>query len=373
MIAPSSQQTVSIVSTLNVTSNGEPLTDSLARSLDLGPRTLTKAVGGGRRGVATTSVGTDVVTNTPSVALGAAYTKAVNETIPHLPICVISYFVQTPGQCFYVPSPPIDNWSTLFARNTIGSFPYALDEIDSQNNTVARYNFALLEWPRTPLAASASDDDVLAVFEWKSPLRDGANVSVAFIQSAVVGVVNLAETPVLPKAWEVIIRVDGYKFLSSGNYLKLEYMMATGFGVNRRTPGLIVLSNPNSTLFDDAYCQMSNHTAVGLGNSTWVDVTPTTFNLVTTLDPPSLVPILNEQLTLEYGTFGIWRSNVSFPVGEGYITYQVRTAIGDPIVAGTTPTSNSTVSNTNASDASFIHTTSVALNLLLVLLIAFLF
>ena len=365
----SAQSTVFLRNDQNVTldSTGTALTDAQALDLDLGERTL-KTSTTGIRGVATSALGTLDATSTATLALGATYVRSSQENVSHLPLCVMSFFENGVGDCFFVPNPPIDNWDTLFSLNTISSFPYALDEVDSSGVVLNRANFESLAWKKTALSANSNSS--LAVFEWIANItatttptnpntteptaaptaapestnttttlqQDNAvilgTVSVAFVQTSILGVVNLDDSAVLPKTWEIVVRVRSYHFTSTGNSLKLEVMAATGFGVDRTQAGIIALNNANDNKhWTSAYTQMATTATVvtSSGATTGATIKPTTFNLV--LTPSSVAhldfaPIVAEQLTVRYGTFGVWRSNATFPVGAANFDYQIRSGIG---------------------------------------------
>jgi hypothetical protein len=244
----------------------------------------------------------------------------------------MSFFVQNNSlPCFFVPNPPIDNWNPMFARNTIATFIYALDERSPDGNTTFnRFLFNQLNWDKTNLIADPADNSSLAVIQWSAQLNNNANVTVAFIQTGKVGRVNYNNATVLPKTWQTIVHIQDFQFQNPNNTLTLEVMAATGFGVNRTEAGVLFLPHPNSTLHDEAYCKMATNATV---NSTEQSVSPTTFNLVSNfnLTLMSVSPVVSEQLTVQYGTFGVWRSNVTFPQGASDVWYQVRTGIGDAV------------------------------------------
>ena len=70
-----------------------------------------------------------------------------------------------------------------------------------------------------------------------------------------------------------------------------------------------------------------------LESNTSVPVNSTTFDLVRTPEVATLefAPILGEQLALRYGTYGVWRSNVTFPANATNVWFQFRTGVGLPL------------------------------------------
>ena len=375
-VLASTQGVVFLRNDLNVTldSSGSALTASQALSYDLGARRL-KTSAAGIAGVATSALGTLDSTQTSSLALGASYVRNSRENISHLPLCVMSFFVDdgAGGSCYFVPDPPLDNWDTLFSKNTIAAFPLALNELDSAGNVVARFDFQALTWERTSLSAStANSSRDLTALEWTAHLsssdgsgangenstmngtvpttshnnsthQDAATVSVAFVQSSLLGVINLDETPVLPKTWQMIVSIRSYKFETSTNALNLEVATATGFGVNRTVAGLITLAGANDTShWFSAYAQMDRSVIVSGSMNTsstprgTAAVQATSFDLVPSslaASQLSFAPILVEQLTVRYGAFGVWRSNVTFPGGATDLDYEIRSGIGPVLEA----------------------------------------
>lgn len=378
---------------LNVTLNNVSISASNATLMDLAWRNMTytdnrNATNNATLGLILKSTGN--FSGNQTLLLGAAYTRSSNETARHLPVSVLSYFIKSNSTCFSVPNKTLDNWSTNTSRATIATFVYGLTELAPNGSLVRSWQFNSLNWTRTTLNSTADDAKVLATAEWTANLtvsnismanttsnstttnatRSYGQVYMSFTQSAVLGVLNVFDLPMLPKSWKTIFRVANYNYTGTNNTLQIEVMAMTGSDANTTAVnGSLFLESDAkplaANLFDEAY--------VVLGNASWVNASSwapgTTLNTTLlangtfpanlsstanatawqeftnqTTDPeqfnatlPTFLPIIHEQLILEYGSLdnasassnvSLYFANVTFAPGSVNITYPFTTAIG---------------------------------------------
>lgn len=386
---------------LNVTLNNQTISSANATLWDLAWRNMTYKDNKNTTNNAT--LGLDVLSTgnfsgNSTLLLGAAYTRSSNETARHLPVCVLSYFVKNPSGCWMVPNKTLDNWSTNTSRNTIASLAYALHELSDNGTVVNSFVFNALNWTRTGLNATAGDVKSLAVAEWTANLTLSnttssnstntttpsstpsatpssttnstnttslnAQVYMAFVQSNQLGVLNVFDTPMVPKSWQTILRVTNYTFASANNSLQVELLALTASDANTSIAGVLsfesVATPKASNLYDEAYVLLSNESWVNatswapgttlnttalanasssvLGNATapanitsWEEVTNSSMadseQLNATL--PTFLPIIHEQLEMQYGTnISLYFANVTFAPATANLTYTYLTAIG---------------------------------------------
>lgn len=384
----------------NVTLDGEPLTplnvshyDWTFRHLHVFPCTVNDTRIGGNKsllGFAVSATGSlalgdssgdgaqeeDSQTNVTTLALSAAYLRPSNVTERPLPLCAISYFVNASStQCFYVPERPIDNWNTLFARNTIGSFALSVHELDEYGDEVNHFFLGNATWQRTGLAPIEEQAKQLVAVEWRANLTLSGNattsssdgesltmgtVYVAFVQTAQVGNLNVFEAPMVPKAWKTIVRVQDYLFASEFNTLVLTVAALTGPGANTSLTGVLSLESVaeptlNTTIpIDTALCILSEvawldnntwpagetlnltegdlslYSSSPVNVSSWIEFSPNVYaeDDASIASDPEFVRILYEQVQTQYGSVGFYLANITFPAATSNFTYMFDTEIG---------------------------------------------
>lgn len=378
---------------LNVTLNNASLSASNATSMDLSWRNMThtdnrNATNNATLGLLLKSTGN--FSGNQTLLLGAAYTRSSNETVRHLPVSVLSYFIKSNSSCFSVPNKTLDNWSTNTSRASVASFVYGLSELAPNGTLIRAWQFNSLNWTRTTLNTTAADNATLVAAEWTANLtianisltnttnnvtttntsRTYGKVYMAFTQSSILGVLNVFDTPMMPKAWNTIFRVANYNYTGTNNTLQIEVMAITGSEANTTAVnGSLFLESDakpvGANLYDEAYVVLSHASWVNqtswapgttlnttqLTNGTFPANLTTTANATAwteftnqTTDPdqynatlPTFLPIIYEQMEMRYGSVenastlsnvSLYFANVTFAPASTNITYSFTTAIG---------------------------------------------
>lgn len=382
----------------NVTFGGELVSEAAAVLYGVQYRSFQSARHTGLLGVATSSVALDSSVNLASAALGATYVRAAVNGSAHLPLCALAYYVNDTGACWYVPDPPVENFNPLYAVSMLASFPLALHEVTPSGAVYASIPFASLKWAVTPLAPSPSAAKSLALVQWTANVTTSTQVSVTFMQSGVLGVVDYERTTVIPKVWRALVQVVGYNLNSNQNALSLEVATVMGPGAKQEDSGLLIHRHNQSpkrsshgmnsmtamnayreestygerskTQFGSAYCHLLP-TFVELKGGNTYTAYPSNFTIKQGANV-AFASILDEQMQTRYGHYYVWSANVTFPKGYSSLLYNYSTGIGAILhnVSMAATNGSDYLSTGNASDASSL-ATSILLLLIASLSLAF--
>jgi hypothetical protein len=113
------------------------------------------------------------------------------------------------------------------AGSLIGASYYALLEIDENNNTLQRIAIASLSWNITDV--STSGDLKYATFTGTDSTNANFQVSITFVASSVVGLLNNGAT-LTPKSVEASINILNFPFTSTTSSLRLVVVVASASG-----------------------------------------------------------------------------------------------------------------------------------------------